>query len=73
MRVYAVTFQKSDKSGRLPFQLVPSGQLAIYPTSVQAHEALAEVLGYSRGVSSYARKTIRVDPLDLTNPLKTDG
>lgn len=73
MRVYAVTFQKSDKSGRLPFQLVPSGQLAIYSTSQQAHEALVEILGYRSGVSGYARSSIRVDTLDLTNPLKTDG
>lgn len=66
MRTYAVTFQTLDGLGRMPFTMSNTGQLAVYMTSEKAHEALVEILA-SSGITKHARKTIRVDILDLIN------
>jgi len=68
MKTYAVTFQTKDGLGRMPFTMSNTGQLAVFSTSEKAHNALVEILGYGSGISSHARKTIRVDILDLINP-----
>lgn len=67
MRTYAVTFQTVDGLGRMPFTMSNTGQLAVFRTSEKAHEALIEILSDS-SIRSHARKTIRVDILDLINP-----
>ena len=66
MKTYAVTFQTSDGLGRMPFTMSNTGQLAVYRTSEKAHEALIEILSDS-SIRSHARKTIRVDTLELKN------
>lgn len=66
MKTYAVTFQTKDGLGRMPFTMSNTGQLAVYRTSEKAHNALVEILSDS-SIRGHARKTIRVDVLELKN------